>query len=54
MSKEIRCVKCGSKEVVAKIAGNYYCFKCGAELIREHLAKILDELKRKGMVREEG
>lgn len=43
----IRCSVCGSQEVAAKIEGKYYCFKCGAQLLRENSRKLLEYLKKK-------
>ncbi|MCC6058972.1 MAG: TFIIB-type zinc finger domain-containing protein [Thermofilum sp.] len=45
--KALRCAVCGSPDVVAKIEGKYYCFKCGSALILENSKKMLQELKRK-------
>lgn len=38
---------CGSPDVVAKIEGKYYCFKCGTALILENSRRMLKELKKK-------
>jgi len=47
---EIECSRCGSKDVAAKIKGEYYCYRCGAELLREHIARQLRELAERGIV----
>ena len=49
-SVEAKCCKCGSKKVLAKIQGKYYCYKCGSELLREHIARQLRELAERGVV----
>ncbi|RLE83607.1 MAG: hypothetical protein DRJ41_04615 [Thermoprotei archaeon] len=46
----VRCSVCGSKEVMAKIEGKYYCFKCGSKVIKEHMDRVIEELKRKGLM----
>ena len=45
-----RCSVCGSEEVMAKIEGKYYCFKCGSKVIKEHMDRVIEELKRKGLM----
>ncbi len=47
---EVRCEVCGSREVMGKIRGKYYCFKCGSRIIREHTERLLRELSEKGIV----
>jgi len=49
--KEIRCVRCGSKNVVAKIMGEYYCYECGSKIVDEHLTKLMEEFKKKGLAK---
>jgi len=44
---EVRCSVCGSPNVVAKIEGKYYCYECGAKLLRENSRKMLEHLKKK-------
>ena len=44
---DIRCSVCGSPNVAAKIEGKYYCYECGAKLLRENSRKMLELLKRK-------
>jgi len=41
---------CGSRDVIAKIEGKYYCYKCGSRIIKEHMDKVLEELRRKGLI----
>lgn len=38
-----RCSICGSPDVVAKIEGKYYCYKCGSKIVLEHSTKIVRE-----------
>ena len=45
--KALRCAACGSLNVVAKIEGKYYCFKCGSAVILENSKRMLQELKKK-------
>jgi len=47
---EIKCSICGSREVLAKIEGKYYCFKCGAKILREHLRKQFRKMKEEGLI----
>ncbi len=47
---EIKCSVCGSPNVMAKIRGRYYCYKCGARLMQEHVTKLLESLREKGMI----
>uniref|UniRef100_A0A7J3X867 RRN7-type domain-containing protein n=1 Tax=Thermofilum pendens TaxID=2269 RepID=A0A7J3X867_THEPE len=45
--KALRCAACGSLNVVAKIEGKYYCFRCGSTVILENSKRMLQELKKK-------
>jgi DNA-directed RNA polymerase subunit RPC12/RpoP len=38
-----KCSICGSPDVVAKIEGKYYCFRCGSKIVLEHSTKIVRE-----------
>ncbi|OYT61497.1 MAG: hypothetical protein B6U69_03490 [Thermofilum sp. ex4484_15] len=53
VESEIRCCKCGSKEVLAKIGGKYYCVKCGREVVMKHLLSQIESLER-SMLKPEG
>jgi len=44
-------VRCGSKNVVAKIMGEYYCYECGSKIVDEHLTKLMEEFKKKGLAK---
>jgi len=39
---EKKCVVCGSRNIMAKIEGKYYCFNCGSKIVRE---KVLTQIK---------
>jgi len=51
--KELRCEECGSPNVVARIMGKYYCFKCGSKIVKEHLRKQISIMKEKGLIFDE-
>lgn len=44
--KEIKCCVCGSREVLAKIGGKYYCAKCGRKVVMEHLLAQIKVLEK--------
>lgn len=46
MVKEKKCVICGSKNIMAKIEGKYYCHKCGSKIIREKIAIQINAWKK--------
>lgn len=35
---------------MAKIEGKYYCYKCGSHVIKEHMDKVLEDLRKKGLI----
>ncbi|MEZ0345624.1 MAG: hypothetical protein ABWK01_03660 [Infirmifilum sp.] len=43
----ILCKKCGSENVIAKINGEYYCAKCGMELILNHSRIIVENYEKR-------
>ena len=45
MSPKYRCSVCGSPHVMAKIGGNYYCFKCGSKIVIEHARRVIEIYK---------
>ncbi len=47
---EVRCSACGSRKVAAKIKGKYYCYECGARIMKEHVDRLIKELKEKGLI----
>lgn len=47
MDEKVRCKICGSDDVVAKINGEYYCAKCGMQLILEHSKHIVEDYEKK-------
>jgi len=47
----VKCAACGRQRVAAKILGKYYCYECGSRLVREHIARLLKELEKKGLVK---
>lgn len=42
-----RCRICGSEDVIAKIDGEYYCAKCGMDIVLEHSRKIVESYERR-------
>ncbi|RLE64755.1 MAG: hypothetical protein DRJ38_04965 [Thermoprotei archaeon] len=49
---EVKCSICGSREVLAKIEGKYYCFKCGAKILNEHIKRQIKRMKEEGLIPE--
>ncbi|MCD6562449.1 MAG: hypothetical protein J7K23_00865 [Thermoproteales archaeon] len=45
-----KCTLCGSPEIMAKINGKYYCFKCGSKIVNEHVRKLIEDLGKKGLI----
>ncbi len=45
-----RCVVCGSPRVYAIIDGKPYCFNCGSKVVRLHIVKFLNNLKREKLI----
>ena len=50
---EVRCSVCGSRDVLAKIEGKYYCFKCGAKILNDHLRKQVKRMREEGLIAED-
>ncbi len=48
--KNPRCCICGSSEVLAEIDGKFYCLKCGAKIVKEHVLRQIEMWKKLGLV----
>jgi len=48
----LSCKICGSSDIMAKISGEYYCYKCGSKIILENVRKQIEEWKRLGLISE--
>lgn len=51
-SHEVKCVVCGSPNVMAKINGKYYCSNCGSKIVRENVLRQIENWKRAGLIPE--
>lgn len=51
-SREIRCVICGSPDVMAKIDGKYYCAYCGSRVVKENVLRQIENWKKAGLIPE--
>jgi len=47
----VKCAACGRERVAAKILGKYYCYECGSKLVKEHIARLLKGLEKRGLVK---
>jgi len=50
MKTKAKCSLCGSQEVMAKINGKYYCYKCGSKIVNAHIEKLIEELNKRGLI----
>lgn len=46
----LSCKICGSSDIMAKISGEYYCYKCGTKIILENVRKQIEEWKKLGLI----
>jgi len=49
--EDVRCARCGRRNVIAKIMGKYYCYECGSRIVKEHILRVFEELRGKGLVK---
>lgn len=50
MKAKAKCSLCGSPEVMAKINGKYYCYRCGSKIVNTHIEKLIEELNKRGLI----
>ena len=51
-SSKIRCVICGSPNVMAEINGKYYCAICGAKIVKDNVLRQIENWRRAGLIPE--